>query len=189
MKGCSDCERKRKELPLCKYSSSFQGDAQELDCLSARTWFTGSWLHALRETLCRLGTRGFGSRSFENDDAERGDRHADAVRAAMTRRVIAVDAALIADVAATIDPGIAVERFLVKASLFDTEPVVVSRDRREIKGNDQLLFKIGRASNVCVAALLPVVSLNPTEAGRFELGFVERLVSPVEMVQIADKSA
>src|SRR5262249_44770680 len=97
------------------------------------------------------------------------------------------DAPRVARVRPTIDLGVRVENLPVKATLRHADAVILTHDWREITDDHHQLAGRPPAPEERQDAVLPVVKLEPLEAGPLEIHLVQGRVRTEQRVQVANK--
>src|SRR5690348_9487493 len=122
---------------------------------------------------------------LEVQTPERRERQSDRLIESVRGRGFRVDAAVVADVAAAVNRGVAVQELGVVTLLRHADAVLGARNRREVEHHDEVLAAVARVAHHRDDAVLVVVAVDPAEARGLEVDLMEgalRLVMPVEIL-------
>ena len=134
----------------------------------------------------RSSSRGLPAR-FEKQKAERGKVEPHGVFVSVGCDRLREDHAAIADIAAAVHVAVAVQQLEVGSTRRNAYPIAFAGDRREIRDRDKKILAVLRAAYERYDAVLAVVAVNPLESGRIEVDLVQRMLGPVDAVQILDE--
>ena len=101
--------------------------------------------------------------------------------------VLAVNAAQVPHVAASVDTGVTVEDLLVKTVARHSNPVVLARDRSEVQREDKQFVATSSQADKRAGAVLGIVAVNPAEAFLRKIDFVQRRLFPVDSIEVSNQ--
>src|SRR6267142_6607444 len=118
----------------------------------------------------------------ESDDAERGQSEFGGVRFAVAFMLSGNYAAHIADIAAAVHSGVAVDDFAPFAWFGKPNAIAETRNRSQVKNHSNGLFAFGILANEGGDAGFAVGSVDPIKALWIEIVFPERGFSKIQLV-------
>src|SRR5690349_10085747 len=121
---------------------------------------------------------------LEEEHCEWGKGDGERMAEALVRHRRCHRAAEVAEPAAAVERGVAIQQLAPAAAAGNAEPVVVARYRREIADHGDRRIVLTALANEGEHALLPVAALDPAETLDREILFVQRLFALVDPVQV-----
>src|SRR5262245_62512743 len=103
------------------------------------------------------------------------------------RNRLGVEPACIADVAAAICGGVAVQELLVVAELRHTDAIAAPDDRGPVQDDDEPVVGTSGMTNERNHARLVVIAIDPLESGRIEIQLEQGRLRTVQTVEIHDE--